>query len=97
MSGEAERLFGEEDAACIVIDEIVGVLLTYTATPKAFWSLSIGFVVFRVFDIFKPWPRLERFPGGWGVMLDDLWAGLLAQGCLRYLQQYEIYSFRELA
>jgi phosphatidylglycerophosphatase A len=44
--------------------------------------------VFRFFDIFKTWPQLERLPGGWGVMLDDVWAGLLAQGCLRCLQYY---------
>lgn len=84
IAGEAEQLFGEKDAAPIVIDEIVGMLLTYCAIPVAWLPLGIGFLGFRLFDIWKPWPQLERLPGGWGIMLDDLFAGLLTQGCLRF-------------
>ena len=84
-AGEAERLFGLKDAAPIVIDEIVGMLLTYYAVPVALIPLLLGFVCFRFFDILKPLPQLEQLPGGWGIMLDDLCAGLLAQGCLRLL------------
>ncbi len=82
-AGEAERLCGRKDAAVIVIDEIAGILVTYYAVPVAFWPLAIGFGCFRLFDIYKPWPQLECLPGGWGVMLDDLWAGILANGCIR--------------
>ena len=83
VAGEAERLFEIKDAAPIVIDEIVGMLLTYYAVPVALLPLLVGFVCFRLFDILKPLPQLEQFPGGWGIMLDDLFAGLLAQGCVR--------------
>lgn len=85
-STEAEHVLGQKDASVIVIDEIVGVLI-------ALWGLSIGqlipivaaFGLFRLFDIIKPWPALERLPRGWGVMMDDVFAGLLALACLRGL------------
>ena len=85
VAGEAEQLFGTKDASPIVIDEIAGMLLTYCAIPVALLPLVIGFLGFRFFDIWKPVPQLERLPGGWGIMLDDLLAGCLAQGCLRLL------------
>jgi phosphatidylglycerophosphatase A len=83
VAGKAEQLFGTKDAAPIVIDEIAGMLLTYCAIPVALLPLVLGFLGFRCFDIWKPLPQLERLPGGWGIMLDDLLAGCLAQGCLR--------------
>lgn len=82
-AGEAERLLGRKDAASIVIDEIAGMLVTYFALPVALAPVLTGFVFFRLFDVLKPLPQLERLPGGWGVMLDDLCAGLLAQCCVR--------------
>ena len=83
VAGEAEQLLGDKDAAPIVIDEIAGMLLTYCAVPVAVLPLVVGFLSFRCFDICKPLPQLERLPGGWGIMLDDLLAGLLAQVCVR--------------
>ena len=83
VAGEAEQLFGRKDAAPIVIDEIAGMLLTYCAVPVAWLPLVVGFLGFRFFDICKPLPQLERLPGGWGIMLDDLCAGFLAQICVR--------------
>jgi len=83
VAGKAEQLFGEKDAAPIVIDEIAGMLLTYCAVPVAWLPLVVGFLGFRFFDICKPLPQLERLPSGWGIMLDDLFAGLLAQVCVR--------------
>jgi phosphatidylglycerophosphatase A len=85
-STEAEQLLGQKDASIIVIDEVVGILL-------ALWSVSLdryipvvlGFGLFRLFDIIKPWPALERLPQGWGVMMDDVVAGVMAQGVLRAL------------
>ena len=85
-STEAEQLLGQKDASVIVIDEVVGILL-------ALWSVSLdryipvvlGFGLFRLFDIIKPWPALERLPQGWGVMMDDVFAGVMAQGVLRVL------------
>jgi phosphatidylglycerophosphatase A len=84
-AGEAEKLLGRKDASPIVIDEIVGMLVTYCAVPAAVLPVAVGFLAFRLFDIYKPVPQLERLPGGWGVMLDDLLAGLLAQGFVRLL------------
>jgi phosphatidylglycerophosphatase A len=84
-AGEAEKLLGRKDASPIVIDEIVGMLVTCFAVPAVVLPVVVGFLAFRLFDIYKPVPQLERLPGGWGVMLDDLCAGLLAQGLVRLL------------
>jgi phosphatidylglycerophosphatase A len=80
------------DHPAIVIDEIVGlwlaVLIPLTLVPDALadgWLLLAAFLLFRLFDIAKPWPvsQLERtLPGGWGVVLDDLAAGAMAGLCL---------------
>ena len=85
VAGEAEQLFGQTDASPIVIDEIAGMLLTYCAVPVTWLPLVVGFLGFRFFDIRKPLPQLERLPSGWGIMVDDLFAGLLAQVCVRLL------------
>ena len=83
VAGKAEQLLGDRDAAPIVIDEIAGMLMTYCAVPVAVLPLVVGFLSFPLFDIYKPLPQLEQLPGGWGIMLDDLLAGLLAQLCVR--------------
>ena len=82
-AGEAEKMLGSKDASAIVIDEIVGMLTTYFTVPVVVLPLLVGFMFFRLFDILKPFPQLERLPGGWGVMLDDLGAGIMAHGCVR--------------
>jgi phosphatidylglycerophosphatase A len=88
VAGEAEKIIGRKDPAPIVIDEIVGILVTYCMLPIHILPLFLGFVLFRLFDIVKPVPLLERLPGGWGILLDDLLAGLLAQGGVRLLLLY---------
>ena len=78
-AGKAEAFFGRVDPGQVVIDEVVGQIIAFIATPRAaWWWLIAGFVVFRVFDVIKPFParQAERFPGGWGIMLDDVVAGL---------------------
>jgi len=78
-AGEAEKIFGRVDPRQVVIDEVTGQIITFVATPGATWiGLIVGFILFRAFDIVKPFParRAERFPGGWGIMLDDVVAGL---------------------
>ena len=80
-AGKAEKAFGRVDPGEVVIDEIVGQIITFLATPKVSWIwLLAGFFLFRAFDIVKPFParRAERLPGGWGIMLDDVIAGLYA-------------------
>lgn len=84
------RLFpGERDPAPVVSDEVAGYLVAvaFTAgTGAGFWPRALGaFVLFRLFDIWKPWPcaRLERLPGGLGIAADDVAAGAYANAALR--------------
>ena len=88
VSGNAERLFGKEDDQRIVIDEVIGFLITMLWVPKTIRFIIIGFVLFRFFDILKPFPirRLEkRLKGGFGVVLDDVAAGVYANIVLRLI------------
>jgi len=78
-AGKAEKVFGRVDPGQVVIDEVAGQIITFVATPRITWiGLIAGFILFRAFDIVKPFParRAERFSGGWGIMLDDVVAGL---------------------
>ncbi len=82
---EAERVYGRKDDGRIVIDEVVGQLLTLAplllpGVPSSVFLLVTGFVVFRVLDIWKPGPvgwAERHFQGGAGVMMDDVFAGVL--------------------
>ena len=75
---EAEHHFGGIDPGPVVIDEVVGMLITLALHPVNIWGAITGFFIFRVLDIVKPWParRLELLPGGFGVVLDDMMAGI---------------------
>ena len=79
VSENAERFFGKKDDQRIVIDEIMGFLITMLWIPKTVPFIIIGFFLFRFFDILKPFPirRLEKeLKGGYGVVLDDVLAGI---------------------
>ena len=78
--GIVARETGLKDPQVVVIDEVAGYLLTCSFGPPGWRTAALAFVLFRVFDIWKPGPvqKLESLPGGWGVMADDLGAGLLA-------------------
>jgi len=81
VSENAERFFGKKDDQRIVIDEIIGFLITMLWIPKTMPFVIIGFFLFRFFDILKPFPirRLEKgLKGGYGVVLDDVLAGVYA-------------------
>ncbi|MGH9535076.1 MAG: phosphatidylglycerophosphatase A family protein [Terriglobales bacterium] len=81
----AERLQGVGDPRNVVWDEIAGQTVTFLFVAPRNWELALaGFVLFRILDIAKPFPArgLERVPGGWGVMLDDIASGLWAAGAL---------------
>jgi phosphatidylglycerophosphatase A len=69
----AEHHFGGVDPAPVVMDEVVGMLITLVFLPVNTTGAIVGFLVFRVLDVLKPWPsaRFERLPGGLGVMADD--------------------------
>ncbi|MGA2586603.1 MAG: phosphatidylglycerophosphatase A [Candidatus Aminicenantales bacterium] len=71
---------GQKDPHEIVIDEVCGQWIAYLWSPGTWLPVLIGFFLFRIFDVLKPFPirRLERLPGGWGIMADDVLAGLYA-------------------
>jgi phosphatidylglycerophosphatase A len=84
-AGEAEKFFGRTDPGQVVIDEVVGQMITFLLLPHATWKwLLAGFLLFRAFDIVKPFParQAERIPRGWGIMIDDVVAGLYGLGVL---------------
>ncbi len=83
----AERHYGRSDPGAIVIDEIAGMLIALFWIPVTWMGLLAGFLAFRVFDIVKPFPAraAERLPAGWGVMADDVVAGLYAYATVRVL------------
>jgi len=76
----AERHLGTEDPGPVVIDEVVGMIVSLLWLPASWPVFLAAFLAFRVFDIVKPWPagRLERLPGGWGIMADDVMAAVYA-------------------
>ena len=85
----AGKTLGIADHPGIVWDEIVGVLITLAGTPPSWQALVLGFALFRVFDILKPWPVATvdaRVGGGLGVMLDDVVAALYALAILQILR-----------
>lgn len=85
----ATRRLGQADHPGIVWDEIVGYLVTMTAAPLGWAWVVIGFVLFRLLDIWKPFPIRwldRRVHGGFGIMLDDLVAGVFAWLCLRGIE-----------
>jgi phosphatidylglycerophosphatase A len=87
-AGRAEKFFSRVDPGYVVIDEVVGQILAFLVRPEASWRwLLAGFVLFRVFDVLKPSParRLERLPGGWGIMVDDVVAGAYSMAGLALL------------
>jgi len=86
VSTRMEVSFGK-DPSIVVIDEVVGMWITLFLLPKSAAGCIIGFVLFRIFDIVKPPParKMESVPGGWGIMLDDVIAGIYANVLTRVL------------
>ena len=88
IAARAEVLFEDRDARPIVIDEMAGFLVTLLWLPLNLLVFSLGFLLFRVFDIVKPPPiRMveNRLQGGWGIVMDDVLAGFFANATLRLL------------
>ena len=90
ICGRAARLFGRPDPGSVVYDEVVALPLVFLSVPLVFSTSMalpaaiLGFIWFRIFDIAKPWPvhRLERLPGGLGIMIDDVAAAIYASVAL---------------
>jgi phosphatidylglycerophosphatase A len=87
----AEKLFGRKDPGRVIVDEIAGQLITFLFIPLAvglkWWMILLGFSLFRLFDIWKPYPirRLEALESGLGIMADDVLAGVYAAATLTLL------------
>jgi len=88
-----ESMTGTHDNSMIVIDEVAGIWITLLATTLSPLSILLAFALFRLFDILKPWPIswIDRnVSGAWGVMLDDLVAGIAAAACLYGIHYYAL-------
>jgi phosphatidylglycerophosphatase A len=83
----AEHHFGGIDPGPVVLDEVLGMLITLALLPVNAAGAIVGFLVFRVLDVLKPWPsaRFEKLPGGLGVMADDAMAGVYGNLVMRGL------------
>ena len=84
-AGRYAAELGRPDPGRIVVDEVCGQLIALAFLPGRWLPVGIAFALFRFFDIIKPWPirRLEGLPGGWGIMADDVAAGLAAAALTR--------------
>jgi len=80
ISGKMEAIVKEKDPSCVVIDEVSGMMITFFMLPKTWPVLITAFFLFRAFDMFKIYPvsYFEKKPGGIGIMMDDVAAGLYA-------------------
>ncbi len=90
-AGEAEKILDNRDPGLVVIDEIVGILITMIAVPATPLAMGLGFILFRIFDILKPFPVNffdQRFHGGLGIMLDDVMAGIYSLIILQLLLRF---------
>jgi phosphatidylglycerophosphatase A len=88
ICGQAAEKLGEHDFGGIVWDEVAGYLITMWLIPFSWLNIALGFILFRLFDIFKPWPIKvadRRVQGGFGIMLDDVLAGVFANLVLNLL------------
>ena len=88
IANDAEKLLKKSDPGCIVIDEIAGMAVTLVGLPFNLTTALIGFIFFRILDIVKPFPIRtldKRLFGGFGVVMDDVAAGILANLLLRVI------------
>ena len=88
IAEKAQNHWQKRDDQRIVIDEIMGYFLTMLWIPKTLFFISFGFLLFRLLDIVKPFPcrQLEKVRGGFGVVLDDVFAGIYANVALQFLR-----------
>jgi phosphatidylglycerophosphatase A len=83
------REVGTKDPQKVVVDEVAGMLVTMLPMAEVSWrAVAAGFVLFRLFDVIKPWPvrRLEALPEGWGIVLDDVGAGVMGAAVMAGLR-----------
>jgi phosphatidylglycerophosphatase A len=78
---------GNSDPSEVVIDEVMGMAVTLAFVPLHFKTIGLGFLLFRIFDVLKPFParQSEKLPGGWGIVMDDVVAGIYANVSLQII------------
>jgi phosphatidylglycerophosphatase A len=93
-AGVVARTTGVKDPQFVVIDEVAGVLLTLAAAPQTPRGAIAAVVLFRLFDMTKPFParRAEKLPGGWGIVFDDVIAGVQAAIVVRILGTFGVLA-----
>lgn len=89
ISNNSEELFGESDSSEIIIDEFTGQVIPLLFLPVSFFYILSAFVIFRILDIWKPFPisKIDKINNGWGIMFDDVIAGLITLGILQLFIQ----------
>ena len=95
ICGNSSKKLGVHDHSGIVWDEFAGYFITMIMAPSGWLWIVIGFSLFRLFDIWKPWPISwldKKVQGGFGIMIDDILAGVFALVCLQLLAYSEIFS-----
>ncbi len=96
VSGAAAAHFGEQDPGKVVIDEISGQQIVFVGlAPVSGATLALGFFLFRLFDVWKPFParQVEAWPGGWGIMADDWFAAAYVLAILWILKLSHLWPF----
>jgi phosphatidylglycerophosphatase A len=91
ICGESARRLGVHDHPAIVWDEVAGMMIVLLAAPATWWGVALAFGLFRLFDIWKPWPIRQvdhGMRGGLGIMLDDVMAALMAVALLTTIKYY---------
>ena len=94
-AGAVARDCGEEDPSCVVVDEVAGMWLALAGHPRSVLSVGVALTAFRILDVVKPPPirQLERLRGGFGIMADDLAAGLVAHALTSLIVSFCIGRF----
>ena len=95
ISGAAAKTLKRKDPGCIVIDEIAGMVVTFIGLPFTLTTAVLGFILFRILDILKPFPIStidQRLSGGLGIVADDVVAGIFANVIVRILL-FILYSY----
>jgi len=90
----AEEIFNKTDPGQVVADEVSGFLVTMILVPPTISNIFLGFLLFRFFDITKPYPvrKFEKLPGGWGIVIDDVAAGVYACITLHILGRWVFWT-----
>ncbi|NIP30033.1 MAG: phosphatidylglycerophosphatase A [Candidatus Dadabacteria bacterium] len=93
VSKHAIEKFGKEDPGEIVIDEVCGYMVSMFLIPFSIINIALGFFIFRLFDIVKPYParKLEKLPGGYGVVMDDVAAGIYTNLLLQLINYFKLF------